>query len=278
MPHSPFIAIDLETTGLDVAEDRVVEIGAIAFDGRKTVLERFERLIHPGRLMRASATAINGLRDADLADAPRAAAILPEFVDFLARFPSAPMIAHNAAFDAGFLGMEAARAGIAISDRPILDTLVLARLVLPDLRRHRLDLLIEHFGIPARPRHRAMGDAETLMDLWFRLGGPAWAAGRPVAYPIRDGSLPVAPPAGWEGLVRAVEERRAVRISYSGGSRGDAPRLVSPRRFAHRGGIAYLVAACHLDGVEKSFRIDRIRSHEIVENSEGTAWPACSSA
>ncbi|WP_337173785.1 exonuclease domain-containing protein [Paludisphaera sp.] len=277
MPETIFIAIDLETTGLDVASDRVVEIGAIAFDGGAE-LERFERLIRPDRPMRPTATAVNGLRDVDLAHAPRAAEVLPEFAAFLDRFPTAPLIAHNAAFDAGFLGMEAARAGIAIPGRLILDTLALARSALPDLRSHRLDLLIEHLSIRPRARHRAMGDAEVLMDLWPRLGGPAWAECDPVAYPIRDGSRAVLRPAGWERLDEAVESRWPIRMAYAGGSRGAAPRCVTPRRFAHRGGIAYLVALCHLDSVEKSFRLDRIRAYEVVDNPGETAWPACSSA
>lgn len=278
MPETILIAIDLETTGLDVASDRVVEIGAIAFDGRGTELERFERLIRPGRPMRPTASAVNGILDAHLAHAPTAADVLPEFVAFLDRFPSAPLIAHNAAFDAGFLGMEAARAGITVPGRLVLDTLALARRALPGLRRHRLDLLVEHFAIPPRSRHRAMADAETLMDLWFRLGGPEWAAARPVAYPIRDGSLPVRPPAGWERLDEAVEARRPIRIAYAGGTRGDVPRVVTPRRFAHRGGIPYVVALCHLDSIEKSFRLDRILTYEFADGSEETAWPACSSA
>lgn len=278
MPDVIVIAIDLETTGLDVASDRVVEIGAIAFDGDGAELGRFEQLLQPERPMGATAIAVSGIRDLDLVDAPLAADVLPDFLAFLERFPDAPLIAHNAAFDAGFLGMELARAGMTIPNRLILDTLALARSALPDLRSHRLDLLIEHYAIPPRPRHRAMGDAETLMDLWFRLGGPDWSDSGRVAYPIHDGSLPVPPPAGWERLDAAAGEHRPVRIAYSGGSRGAAPRLVTPRRFDHRGGIAYLVAVCHLDAVEKSFRLDRIRAYEVVDDPRRAAWPDCSSA
>lgn len=272
------IAIDLETTGLDATSDRVVEIGAIAFDGDGAELERFERLIRPGRPMGETAIQVSGIRDVDLDDAPPAAEVLPEFLAFLGRFPAASLIAHNAAFDAGFLGMELARAGMTIPERLVLDTLALARSALPSLRSHRLDLLIEHYAIPPRPRHRAMGDAESLMDLWPRLGGPDWAEPGRVAYPIHDGSLPVRPPAGWERLDAAAGEHRPVRIAYTGGSRGEAPRLVTPRRFDHRGGIAYLVAVCHLDAVEKSFRLDRIRAYEVVDDPRRAAWPDCSSA
>ena len=55
-----------------------------------------------------------------------------------------------------------------------------------------------------------------------------------------------------------------VRIEYDGGSRGNAPRLVTPRDFVQRGGYNYMVAYCHLDSMEKSFRLDRIRRFDLV--------------
>jgi hypothetical protein len=176
--------------------------------------------------------------------------------------------------------MEFARSGLALPDRPVFDTLPLARFVLPDLRSHRLDRLLSHFGIGEKARHRALADASALMDLWFRLGGPTAPVAASVSYPIYDGSRPVRPPIGWERLDQAVARASAVRIAYAGGSRGQAPRTVTPRGFAHRGGIAYLVATCHIDAVEKSFRLDRIRSYELVDETktEGDRWRNCSSA
>lgn len=276
MPHPTVIALDLETTGLDPGDDRVVEIGAIAFGGEE--LERFESLVKPGRPMGAGATRVNGIRDADLADAPSAVVVLPEFLAFLDRHPTAPMIAHNAAFDAGFLGMELARANLSAPGRLVLDTLALARRALPRLRSHRLDLLVKHFSIPTRRRHRAIDDAEILKRLWTLLGGPRWAEADRVAYPIHDGARPAGPPSGWGPLEEAARSRRPIRMSYAGGTRGDAPREVTPLGFANRGGIAYLVAVCHLTGIEKSFRLDRVRGYEILDPPEETPWPSCSSA
>jgi len=266
MPADPLlIAFDLETTGLFPGDDRIVEIGAIAFDRRGGVAEAFQQLIHPGRPMPARASAINRLYDRDLADAPPAAEVLPDFLRFLERAGGPPLLAHNAAFDAGFLGMELARAGLAPPTAPIVDTLPIARVALPGLRSHRLDLLVEHFGLAPALTHRALADAEAVMKLWFRLGGPAHDIGALTSYPIRDGSKPVRPPNGWERLDEAAGRGLPVRIAYAGGRRGDAPRVVTPRCFAHRGGIAYLVATCHIDRIEKSFRLDRIKTYEIVE-------------
>jgi len=62
-----------------------------------------------------------------------------------------------------------------------------------------------------------------------------------------------------------------VRIEYSGGSRGSAPREISPRGFIQRGGVAYLVAFCHIDAFEKSFRLDRVERFEIIESTVPSA-------
>lgn len=278
--HSRFIALDLETTGLDPRSDRVIEIGALVCDADGKTVETFERLINPGRPIGSLASEINGIRDTDLIGAPPASVVLVDFLGVLDRAENAPMIAHNAAFDAGFLGMEFTRAGMAIPDRPVLDTLPLARSVLPDLESHKLDRLIAHFGIGERARHRALADATVVMDLWFRLGGPTTPQHSRVSYPLHDGSQPVPPPLGWERLDEAVVRGTSVRIAYTGGSRGEAPRVVTPRSFAHRGGIAYLVARCHIDAIDKSFRLDRIRSYEVLEENRrgGEPWRDCSSA
>ena len=107
-----FVALDLETTGLMAETDRIVEIGAVRFlpDGRE--IGRFQRLVNPQRPMSPAAYAIHGLSDADLADAAPAREILPEFLSFLGDADSTALIAHNAAFDAGFLGRELSRAGL----------------------------------------------------------------------------------------------------------------------------------------------------------------------
>jgi predicted DNA-binding transcriptional regulator YafY len=62
-------------------------------------------------------------------------------------------------------------------------------------------------------------------------------------------------------------------MEYTGGTRGTAPREVTPRAFVQRGGTAYLVAFCHLDSAEKSFRLDRVRSYEVVAPRPGAPAP-----
>ncbi len=73
--------------------------------------------------------------------------------------------------------------------------------------------------------------------------------------------------------MKAAAQCIMVRIEYDGGTRGSTPRSITPRRFVQRGGATYLVAFCHLDDFEKSFRLDRIRCVEITNQSGALAVP-----
>jgi DNA polymerase III subunit epsilon len=71
-------------------------------------------------------------------------------------------------------------------------------------------------------------------------------------------------PSGWSTLSQAMTMGSRLRISYEGGSHGLAPREITPKRFRHKGGIAYLVAECHASAIEKNFRLDRVVKWEVV--------------
>ena len=124
------------------------------------------------------------------------------------------------------------------------------------------------FGLQSGPTHRALADAFCVKDLWIGLQGPAMLAAILVAYPIHDPQEGSPPPHGWSLLDRAIATGQSVWITYEGGTRGISPRSITPRRFQQRGGVAYVVAYCHLDFLEKSFRLDRIRHCEVLEASE----------
>jgi DNA polymerase-3 subunit epsilon len=259
-----WIAFDLETTGLVAEIDRVVEIGAVRFDASGRDLSRFERLVNPERRMSPAAQAIHGISDADLAGAATAREVLPEFLDFLGDPATTALLAHNSVFDAQFLGHEIDRAGLSQPGHAVIDTLALARRSIPELIDHRLDTLARLLNLGASDQHRALADSLRVKGLWLALGGPSEPADSLVAYPIRRTSNASHIPLGWDLLVDAIARGWTVRMEYTGGTRGEAPRDVTPRRFVHRGGIPYLVAYCHLDALEKSFRLDRVRRYEVV--------------
>ena len=259
-----FIALDLETTGLTARTDRIVEIGAVHFLENGEEVARYQSLVNPLRPMPASAYAIHGLSDEQLADARVAREVLPEFLEFLGEPGAAMLLAHHASFDAGFLGCELSRAGMEAPGHFLVDTLALARRRLPHLHSHRLDFLTRHFGLDTQGSHRAVGDSLRVKDVWLRLGGPSQPGDTQVSYPMLDSGEPSWVPRGWEALKRAAALGCTVRIEYEGGTRGCVPRLVTPRNLVQRGGYNYLVALCHLDSIEKSFRLDRIRRFDLL--------------
>jgi predicted DNA-binding transcriptional regulator YafY len=69
---------------------------------------------------------------------------------------------------------------------------------------------------------------------------------------------------GWEALAQATGRGQRVRIEYTGGTQGTKRREVTPRAFVQRGGITYLIAFCHLDLLEKNFRLDRVQWYEVI--------------
>ena len=260
-----YVAFDLETTGLSAESDRIVEVGAVRFDAGGADLGRYARLVNPRRPISAGARRVHGISDSQLVGEGGAEVVLPEFLDWLGDPAGVALLAHNASFDAGFLGRELARLGRPLPAFEVIDTLALARRARPDLRSHRLD--------HARRRPRASASTAPIAGPGRQparegpLAGPLGVRDRrsTIAYPLFDPLGPVPDsPAGWGRMAEAIASGRRVRMEYSGGTRGIAPREISPRRFSLRGGAAYLVAFCHLDASEKSFRLDRVVRYHVL--------------
>jgi len=175
-PHppseTPFVAIDVETTGLDPASGhRVCEIALLRFL-RGTVVDSLVSFVNPLRPISPGASAVNGISDRMVADSPTFPELFPGILEFLA---DDPQVFHNAPFDLSFLRHEARLAGGRWPDNPVIDTLVLARRRLR-FRSHSLSALCGELGIGS-VFHRAEGDA--------------WAAGKLLlALSCPDGGLP----------------------------------------------------------------------------------------
>lgn len=259
-----FLALDLETTGLSSEFDRIVEIGAVRFEASGRELGRFEQLVNPERPIPRNVQAIHGITDAHVADAPCLAQVLPSFVMFLGDPESTTLLAHNASFDAGFLGTAMRRLNLPPLSHRIVDTLALSRWLQPGQRNYRLDTLARRFGLDPDGPHRALADSLRVKGLWLALQGPIQPPERLTAYPILDTSRGTAVPAGWESIHEAITNGWRVRMNYAGGTQGPAPREVTPRAIVVRGGTAYLVALCHIGNIEKSFRLDRVHAYEVL--------------
>jgi DNA polymerase III epsilon subunit family exonuclease len=256
-----YIALDFETTGLSPANDRIVEVGAWRFDAAGRDLGTFQSLVNPRRPVGLGAMGVHGLSDELLATADDAAVVLPKFLAWMDETPGATLLAHNAGFDAAFLGAELERLGTeaASAPREIVDTLALARKLAPGPGGCGLDALSARLNLSGGDRHRALADAGRVRGLWMAITAGA-CPDDVLRYPVKGPSIDGEPPApsGFEILAEAIAARARVRIRYTGGSRGDAPREITPRRFRHMGGVAYVVAVCHVSSIEKMFRLDRV--------------------
>ncbi|WP_435009624.1 exonuclease domain-containing protein [Tundrisphaera lichenicola] len=269
-PPREFVAFDLETTGLSAESDRIVEVGAVKFDESGRELDVFESLVNPLRPSSPTARAIHGISDVELAAAETAETVLADFVRFLGDPSGTTLMAHNASFDAGFLGRELARLGRPMPGHAVIDTLAMSRKRWPELRTHKLDFLARRLGLDPHGPHRALADSRRVRGLWLAIVGPSGedCDEAPLAYPIFDARSPLPAPRGWDRIERAIGLDQVVRIEYAGGTRGLTPREITPRRFSNRGGVAYLVALCHLDAKVKEFRLDRVRNFEVIDRPD----------
>jgi len=156
-----YAALDLETTGLDPARDRVIEVGAVAFTPDR-VSSTMERLVDPGRAVPETVLRLTGIRQEELRGAASAESALRELSEFLrGRQP----VGHGARLDVDFL----TAAGLWDPALEILDTLDVARILLPGAASHSLPLLAIELGFSQPRPHRALDDADATRQLLLRL-------------------------------------------------------------------------------------------------------------
>ncbi len=165
------IIFDTETTGLDPRSgDRMVEIGCIELVNRVPTGQTFHCYFNPDRDMPAAAEAVHGLSITFLSDKPRFHQQAAALLEFLG---DAPLVAHNAGFDFGFLNAELEICGLDHVGRDrMIDTVALARVRHPGAKLS-LDALCSRYGIDRshRTKHGALLDAELLMQLYIELTG-----------------------------------------------------------------------------------------------------------
>ncbi|RJX29236.1 MAG: 3'-5' exonuclease [Desulfarculus sp.] len=171
-----YVALDLETTGLDPQQDRVVSVGAVrVVQGRVRLGEVFSELVNPGRDIPAEAVKVHGITPDKIASAPHGALVFEDFLGFLGRDI---LVAHYARFDLHFINrVMNQRYGFPLQNLVIDTVLMCQALVLPSdpygIGRHqqacRLESLAGRFGLPQPERHTALGDALTTAMIFQRM-------------------------------------------------------------------------------------------------------------
>ncbi len=165
MVSAEFVAFDLETTGLSVMVDRIIEVGAVRFDVTGRVLGEFEVVVDPGMPIPLAIQRLVGLTDADVRGAPSPSEAVGQLAEFAA---GASLVAHGAAFDLAYC---AAVLPQVFTKREAYDTLELARILMPAAPSHSLPQLTTYLGIAHDRPHRALSDADATRVLFTHLIG-----------------------------------------------------------------------------------------------------------
>ena len=162
-----FVVVDLETTGGAPTDAGITEFGAVRIKGGVVEAE-FATLVNPGVPIPPFIASLTGITNAAVADAPRLEAVLSTFLEFA---HGSVLVAHNAPYDIGFLKGACAKLSIEWPDPVVIDTVRLARQILPrdEVRDCKLATLARHFNAPVQPTHRALDDARATVTVLHAL-------------------------------------------------------------------------------------------------------------
>jgi len=162
-----FVIFDVETTGLSPVDgDRIIEIAAVRVKGAQ-VVDQFYSLVNPQRSIPSQASQVNNITDDMVTRAPVAIDVLPQMIHFIG---GACVAGHNVRFDLNFLCYELALIGRKLNDQtPAVDTLKMARDLLPYLSNHKLAYLARSLGVVVDQTHRAMADVQITVAVFLRL-------------------------------------------------------------------------------------------------------------
>ncbi len=167
MDDLPVVILDTETTGLDVARDRIVSIGAVRMQGRIAYPHvALDRLVNPGLAIPAASTAVHGITDTMVADAPRFADLHGDLSGFL---KGCVLVGHNIGFDGALLRAECGRGDLPWQDPPMLDTGHVAAALFAEMTDLSLDAIAERVGVETKGRHTALGDCLVTAEIFARL-------------------------------------------------------------------------------------------------------------
>lgn len=158
-----FVVFDIETTGFSSVKDKIIEIGAVKVENGK-IVSRYSTFVNPEVPIPFEITKLTSITDAMVIDAPKIETVLPEFMEYVG---DAVLVAHNAGFDVGFIEENCRRLGM---ERKLtsVDTVALARVLLPTLSRYKLNIVAKTLGISLENHHRAVDDAGATAEIFVK--------------------------------------------------------------------------------------------------------------
>ena len=171
-----YIAVDVETTGLEVRQEKITELALVRVEG-DTVTDCFSTLVNPGRPISEMVSSLTGITDAMVKDAPAVEEVIGDALDFAGDLP---LLGHNLLFDYRFIKKAAVNSGLAF-ERQGIDTLHLCRLFMGTEQKKNLTDACAFYQIPQPQAHRALADAQSAHLLFQRLKG-LYGRERPQAF------------------------------------------------------------------------------------------------
>lgn len=158
-----FVVFDIETTGFSPEKNQIIEIGAVKVENG-TITDKFTTFVNPDVPIPFEIEKLTGIDDTMVMSAPKIDVILPQFLAFC---EGCSLVAHNASFDVSFIAYQAKEQGL-FFDPTVLDTVAMARHLLPNLNRFKLDTVAKALGISLENHHRAVDDAGATAEIFVK--------------------------------------------------------------------------------------------------------------
>lgn len=154
-----YVIFDLETTGLyPESGDEIIEIGAVVVEDLTLQSKTFHSMVNPGKPIPAASSAVNGIKDADVKDAPKIEKVIPDFLKFVG---SRIWVAQNAKFDLSFIVVKLKQMNIPLRQTVVVDTIGLSKMLFPYETSHSLDSIMARLNIARTgDRHRSVDDSK----------------------------------------------------------------------------------------------------------------------
>lgn len=160
---APSVVFDIETTGFGPVNDKIIEIGAVKVVNGE-IVDTYSTFINPEIPIPYEIEKLTGIQDAMVMDSPIIDVILPQFLEFC---EGCILVAHNASFDVGFITKKAEQLGIT-TDFTVIDTVSMARVLLPTLSKYKLNIVAKELGISLENHHRAVDDAGATAEIYVK--------------------------------------------------------------------------------------------------------------
>ena len=159
-----FVVFDIETTGFSATTNKIIEIGAVKVVNGQ-VADTYSTFVNPEVPIPYEIEQLTSINDNMVLGAPKIEEVLPKFLEFC---DDSVLVAHNASFDVGFISKNAQRQGLTL-DSTVIDTVGLARILLPDLSRYKLNIVAKALGVSLENHHRAVDDAKATAEIFMKL-------------------------------------------------------------------------------------------------------------